>query len=89
MEIIKANLAELVPHPDVPFAGTAQSAKAGEQSPLIVCDRELRVVFDVEEATQALLRNYLNGGSVGDAEKLKTAIENCLVNELGVSKGVI
>ena len=45
MEIVKANLAELVPHPDVPFAGTAQSAKAGEQSPLIVCDRELRVVF--------------------------------------------
>ena len=47
------------------------------------------VTFDVEEATQALLRNYLNGGSAGDAEKLKTAIENCLVNKLGVSQGVI
>lgn len=45
MQIIKANLAKLVPHPDVPYVGTEQSAKAGDHSPLIICDLDMRVVF--------------------------------------------
>lgn len=47
------------------------------------------VSFNAEDAAQALLRRYLPGASAGDAEKLKTAIETCLVDELGVSKGVL
>lgn len=55
----------------------------------IFCPDIVPGVFSVGDAVDGLLDNYLNGGSAGDAEKLKTAIENCLVNELGVSKGVI
>lgn len=47
-------------------------------------------VFDADEAAAGLVKNYIPGTpSEGHVRIMKEAITKCLVDELGVSVGVI